>query len=481
MRRLNRRALVAVSALALGLAGCTTVGPNFQSPTAPTAQGYAMAGDRAAPGAVLTPDRRTAGPWWKALGDPALDEVMTLALANNQTVAEADANLARARAQVASVQGGLGPRADLTAGAQRERINIQAFGFGSFPNPTINLYSIGGAVSYDLDLFGGGRRHAESAKAHAEAEARRADAAYLTLTGNVALQALRIATVRSQIAAAEAIIADDRQNIEIVRKAQDAGGESPSATIGGKTQLAQDLALLPPLHQQLSEARHALAALVGKSPAEWSAPDFDLAAFARPGAIPVSLPSELVRGRPDILAAEADLHMATADVGVATARLYPDIRLSANLTQSALTPLKLFSFDSTGAAIAAGLTAPIYDGGSRRADKRAAQAAAEASLAHYRQTVLMAFVQVSDVMSALGNDQDRIAALGQAEATAQSNLNDARSAYSLGGGARLPIVDAQRQLNQARRNRLEAEGQRMADIVKLYTATAADWREAAGS
>jgi NodT family efflux transporter outer membrane factor (OMF) lipoprotein len=480
MPRWNRRAAPALAAAAL-LAGCTTVGPNFERPAAPTAPGYAMAGDRQSAVASLTPDRRTAGAWWKALGDPALDEVMTLALANNQTVAEADANLGRARAQVSSAQGGLKPQADLTANAERERINVQAFGFAGFPNPTINLYSIGGAVSYDLDLFGGGRRRVESATARAEAEARRADAAYLTLTGNVALQALRIATLRSQIAAAEAIIADDQQNIDIVRKAEAAGGEAPSASTGGKTQLAQDQALLPPLNQQLAEARHALAALVGKAPAEWAAPDFDLAAFARPAEIPVSLPSALVRRRPDIVAAEADLHQATADIGVATARLYPDIKLSANLMQSAITPGALFSFDSTGGAIAAGLTAPIFDGGTRRADRRAAQAAAQASLARYRQTVLTAFVQVSDVMSALANDQDRIAALGQAEATAQANLRDVRAAYSLGGIALLPVVDAQRQLNQARRNRIEAEGQRMADIVKLYTATAADWREAAGS
>ena len=477
MPRLTR-IVPALAALA-ALAGCTTVGPNFQSPAAPTAQSYAMAGDRAAPTPVLTPDRRAAGPWWKALGDPALDDVMTQALANNQTVAEADANLAKAQAQTASVRGGLAPQVGLNANAQRERINVQAFGFGSFPNPTINLYSVGGAVSYDLDLFGGGRRHVESAAAHAEAEARRADAAYLTLTGNVALQALRIATLRAQIAQAQAVIADDQQNIDIVRKAQAAGGEAPSATTGGKTQLAQDQALLPPLNQQLAEARHALAALVGKAPSEWTAPDFDLAAFARPDEIPVSLPSALVRGRPDILAAEADVHMATADIGVATARLYPDIKLSANLTQSALTPASLFSWSSTGYALAGGLTAPIFDGGTRRADRRAAQAATQAALARYRQTVLTAFVQVSDVMSALGNDQDRLAALGQAEATAQANLRDARSAYSLGGAALLPVVDAQRQLNQARRNRVEAEGQRMADIVKLYTATAADWREAA--
>lgn len=476
MPRWSRAAVPAVCAAAL-LAGCTTVGPNFQTPAAPTVGGYAMAGDRTSPEAQLTPDQRPAGPWWRAFGDPTLDRVMTEALANNQTVAEADANLARAEAQVQSAQGALKPNVSGAANAERERINIQSFGFTGFPNPTLSLYSIGGTVSYDLDLFGGGRRQVEGAKARAEMQARRADAAYLTLTGNVAMQAMRIATLRAQIATANEIVADDQRNIDIVHAAEAAGGEPQSATVGGRTQLAQDQALIPPLTQQLAEARHQLALLVGKSPAEWSAPDFEMTAISAPASVPVSLPSALVRGRPDILAAEADVHAATADVGVATARLYPDVRLTANLMQTALSPDKLFSWDATGYTLAAGVTGPIYNGGQLKADKRAAEAAARASLARYRQTVLSAFTQVSDVMSAIATDDERLAALRLSENTAQANLNDMRAAYRLGGGALLPVIDAQRRLNETRRDLIAAEGQRLADIVRLYTATAADWRE----
>ena len=193
-------------------------------------------------------------------------------------------------------------------------------------------------------------------------------------------------------------------------------------------------------------------------------------------AVPVSLPSELVRRRPDILAAEADLHAATAEIGVATARLYPDVRLTADLTLSALSPEKMFSWDSTGYTLGAGVTGPVFHGGTLKANKRAAEDEARASLARYRQTVLAAFTQVSDVLSALANDDERLKAVALAQATAESNLKDARSNYALGGGPFVDIVTAQRRLNTVRRDRIDAEAQRTFDIVKLFTATAADWR-----
>jgi len=472
----GREALAALLAAALALAGCAAAGPNFQRPAATGDTGYAMAGDPAPRGALLTAESRTAGPWWKALGSADLDAVMTQALAGNQTVAQADAALEKARREADVARGALRPQVDVNAGAERERVNPAAFGFPGFPSATFDLYSIGGTVAYDLDLFGGARRHLEAARAMADAQGRRADAAYLTLTGNVALQAVRIAGLRAQLAAVDAVVADDAENIAIVRRAEAAGGEATSATAGGQAQLAQDQALAPPLAQQLAEARHALAVLAGKAPAEWAAPDFDLAGFAPPPQVPVSLPSGLVRNRPDILAAEADLHAATAAIGVAQANLYPDVRLSASLTQAAITPGALFDYSSTAWTLGAGLTAPIFHGGALRAARAAAVADAKLSLAQYRQTVLTAFGQVADVLAALAHDDDDLAALTRAEAAAKASLDDSRAAYGLGGGARLAVTVAQRQLNRARLARVQAQGQRLMDIVKLFSATAADWR-----
>lgn len=477
---------LAACASALALSACAAVGPTFHAPAGPNgsaASGYAMAGDPTAAQVRLAPEARAAGPWWTVFNSPALDKVMDEALAGSPTLAEADATLQRAEQQAAAVRGAELPQVDLSASGQREHINLQAFGFRGFPgvtlsNPTISLYSVGGSVAYDLDLFGARRRATEAAAARAETAARQADAAYLTLSGNVALQAMRVASLRSQLAALEQIVADDRRVLDLIHAAQRAGSEAPSATSGGEAQLAEDEALLPPVQRELAAARHQLAVLVGKSPAEWSAPDFDMAQIAVPAEIPVSLPSELVRKRPDILAAEAELHAATAEVGVAVANQYPSIRLSANLTQSALRPEKLFNYNASGWQLLGGLTAPIFHGGTLKANRKAAEAQARVAMARYRDTVIRAFAQVSDVMAALATDERQLASLSRAQAASEANARDAQTAYRLGGGSLLQVIDAERQLGRARRATVQAQGQKLIDIVELYTATAADWRAA---
>jgi NodT family efflux transporter outer membrane factor (OMF) lipoprotein len=473
---------LAATASALALSACTTVGPNFKTPDAPkgaAAAGYAMAGDAVAPGVQLSPEARVAGPWWRAFGSPELDATMREALAANQTVAEANANLQKAQAQLAATRGAQEVQVDAHSSVQRQRINIQSFGFTGLPNPTIPLYSIGATVSYDLDLFGGKRRATEADRARLEQAGHEADAAYLTLTGDVAMQAMRIAGLRAQIAAVQGIIASDRQNIQMVRKAQAAGGEARSALSIGVAQLSEDEAMLPTLQRDLDAARHQMALLAGKSPAEWTAPDFELAKFDTSAVVPISLPSELVRRRPDIVAAEAELHAATAEIGVAVANLYPSIRLSADLTQGAVRPDEIFNYSSSGWNLLAGLTAPILNGGTLKAEQRVAEAEARAATARYRQTVLRAFVQVSDVLSALGTDQTSIESLGRANAAADVAARDAQTAYRLGGGTLLQVVDSQRTVSRARRALVEAQAQRYEDLVQLYAATAADWRTAA--
>jgi NodT family efflux transporter outer membrane factor (OMF) lipoprotein len=481
--RFLARLAAAASLLALG--ACAAVGPNFKRPEPPAeaaAKGYAMAGDAAAPGVAFSPEARTAGPWWQAFGSPELDRLVRQALADSPTLAEATATLQRARAQADAVAGQQLPQLDANAGIQRERINIQQFGFtGSglgIGNPTINLFQIGAAVSYDLDLFGGRRRATEEARANAEAEVQRAEAAYLTLSGNVALQAIRIASLRAEIATVETVVAEDRQVLDMVTRAERAGGEAPAAIRTAEAQLAEDEALLPPLLRDLDAARHQLALLTGKAPSEFTAPDFDLAKLTTPATIPVSLPSQLVRRRPDILASEAELHAATAAVGVETANLYPNIKLFGNFAQGNIKLGNIFDPASTGWAVGSSLSAPIFHGGTLRANRRAAEAEARAALARYQQTVLRAFVQVSDVLAALATDQQSIEALNRAVTASEASAHDAEAAYNLGGVTLLQVIDAQRQLSRSRRALVQAEGQRFGDLVQLFTATAADWRTA---
>jgi NodT family efflux transporter outer membrane factor (OMF) lipoprotein len=292
------------------------------------------------------------------------------------------------------------------------------------------------------------------------------------------MAALEIATIRAEIAAAQQTVAEDQKVIDIVHAAQAAGGEAPSASVSAKAQLAEDEAALPPLRQQLAQTRHALAQLVGQAPGDWSPPEFDLTSFAAPSAAPISLPSSLVRRRPDILAAEADLHAATADIGVATAQLYPDIRITANLAQTALSPTSLFTYNGTGWTLAGGIAQPIFHGGALKANRRAAIDAANAALARYKGTVIAAFTQVADVMSAIAQDDAEIAAQAHAQDEAAAAVRDDETAYKLGGGALLPVLDDERQLQAARRTLVLAQGRRLADIAQLYVATAADWRDA---
>ena len=473
---------LAVTAWALTLGACATVGPDFKPPKGPAgaaAAGYAMAGDPAAPDLRLTAEARVAGPWWQAFGSPPLDWAIRQALADSPTLAQARATLEKAQAQARAVRGAQLPQVDAKADAQRERINTQSFGFTGFPSPTINLFSVGGTVSYDLDPFGGRRRATERGQADADAAARRADAAYLTLTGEVALQAMRIAGLRAQIAAVREIVASDRALIAMLQAAEALGGRPRSALSGGVAQLAEDEALLAPLQRGLDAARHRMALLAGRSPAEWTAPDFDLAGLTAPAATPLSLPSDLVRRRPDILAAEADLQAATAAVGVAIADQYPDVRLSASLLQGAIRPETLFGYSATGWNLMAGVTAPLFDGGRLKARRAAAEAEARAAMARYQETVLTAFVQVADVLSNLGADLQAIDFLTKVNAAAQAGARDAQTAYRLGGGARLDVVQGQRTLGRARRALVEAQSRRMSDLVELYAATAADWRPAA--
>lgn len=483
--------LAPLAALAIALAGCTTVGPDFKPPAPPTgAADYAMAGETRAAIVRLDPDARTAGPWWAAFRSEALDRTVRMALAESPDVAAAQATLERYQAEALEAGAELGPQVEATANVQRQKFNSRAFGFrraaDGTPSPfsgsrVFNLFSVGGRVSYDLDLFGGGRRRVEEARARVDQAAREADAAYLALSGNVALQAFRVAELRGQIQALETIVEDDRILLGLARKALDIGGIPRTTLTGIEAQLAEDEAALPPLRRQYDAARHQLALLVGRSPADWTPPDFDLGALVVPAQVPVSLPSDLVRRRPDILAAEAEAHAATAAIGARMAEQYPSLRLSANGALSGLSPDEVFDTQSTGYTLLSGLTAPLFDGGARKARTRAAEAEAKLAVANYRRTVLKAFREVSDAMAALRTDEEEVAALTRAVAHSQRVADDTLAAAQLGARTAADVVQSRRQLSFDRRRLAEARGRQLADLVALYAASAADWRTAQAS
>ncbi len=217
----NRASLLAAAGVASLLTACAAVGPNFTAPAAPRTPGYAMAGDTASTVPAIGQSAEGAGAWWTALGSADLDRTIRQALSDSPTLAAADATLEQARAAADAQRNA--PTGAFNASVERTRINLAAFGIPGFPSPTVNQYSVGGNIAYDLDLFGGIRRANETAGAQAEAQEQHAKAAYLTLTGNVAMAAVRIATLRAQIAAITSVIDEDAKNLEFIRKSQAAG------------------------------------------------------------------------------------------------------------------------------------------------------------------------------------------------------------------------------------------------------------------
>ena len=389
-------------------------------------------------------------------------------VADNRDLAAAKATLAQARELVAAQSGQLYPQIGLQAGTGRQKYGAEFL--GTFAVAPFTYEAVGASVHYMLDYAGAIARSIEERKALEQYQRSELAAAQLTLTGDVASEAVIIAATRGEIRAAAELLSEDRNNVDLVQTAFVNGSVSKLDVLTAQSQLAGDQALLPPLSQQLAVARHALAVLLGQAPAQWSQPDLELAAMRLPRELPVSVPSQLVRRRPDILAAEAQLHAATAAVGVATANLYPQIALTATLGQQALTPAKLFDTSSAAWSLIAGLTQPLFDGGTLRAERRAALDALHASAARYQQVVLDSFDQVADLLDALDHDAQLVAAQANARATSQASLELARQSYQAGNSGLLQVLDAQRERQRAQLGFLEAQTRQYLDTIQLLLA-----------
>jgi NodT family efflux transporter outer membrane factor (OMF) lipoprotein len=472
-RRTFRAVLLLTPALA---AGCA-VGPDFLRPGAPEVPRYTEAALERLPAAGnevrqrLVAGAEVSGTWWKLFRSPELDRVLDLAVANSPTLEAQQATLRQAREQVTAAAGPLFPQLDVTADASRSKGRATATGRGTISNS----FSIGPIVGYDLDVFGRTRRAVEQADALAEFQRYQLAAAYLALTGNAVGQALTIASIRAQLAAQEDIVALDRRTLELTRLSFEGGRSARADVLSAESQVASDLTQFPALNQQLAVARHALSVLVGRAPAEWSPPDFDLERLALPEELPLAVPSELVRRRPDILAAEAQLHASSAAVGVATANLYPSFDLSASWTRVAAFPSALFDPTSTIWSLGAGLVAPLFHGGELRANRRAAVAAFEADLALYRDTMLQAFGQVADVLRALEHDAELLEAQRNALVSAEASLALIQESFEVGQASLLQVLDAQRLFQQARLGYARARAQRYLDTAQLFAAMGGAW------
>jgi NodT family efflux transporter outer membrane factor (OMF) lipoprotein len=466
------------------LGGCA-LGPDFKRPDPPHADRYTGQPLRLESGDLPagSEQRVIAGEelrrdWWRLFQSAEIDDIVRRALARNRTLVAAAATLAQSQELAAAQAGSLYPQVGITAGIGRQKYGAQFLGDAAKP-PAFTYFAVGPTVSYALDYAGGVARSVEQQYALAEFQRRQLDAAYLAVTGNAVMQALRIASLRAQIATVEALIEQDRENLKLVQVAFDAGSVSRVDIVSATSQLASDATVLPPMRQELSVARHALAIVLGQPPANAVLPDFDLANVELPRRLPLTLPSELAHRRPDILAAEAQLHAATAAVGIANANLYPHINLTAATGQQATDVARLFDRASNVWSLAGELVAPILDGGTLRAEQRAAVDAMHASAASYEQTVLIAFGQVADSLQALDHGAELSDAQLRAEDAARDNLDLTRKSYHEGNVGILQVLDAERVYQRARLGLERARAQRYLDTAQLFLALGGSGPDAA--
>jgi NodT family efflux transporter outer membrane factor (OMF) lipoprotein len=462
------------------LTGCT-VGPRFHAPSPPTLTTYAPEPQPestvSSPGNGGTAQKLENGgdipaQWWTLFQSPELDRMVRDALANSPTLAQASARLKEAQEEANAHTGATKyPNVNATVSAQREQVNLATFGV-PFPSPPpFGLLNGSVAVSYALDLFGANRRLIESLNAQTEFQNWQLEGARLMLSGNVVAAAIRQAELRSQIDLTRQLLALQVQQLGIIERRVSAGGLATYNISQQRTLVEQTRALLPPLEQQLDAINHQLAILLGKSPAEAHIDSIELDKLRLPEEMPVSMPSSLVRQRPDIRAAEALMHQASANVGVATANLYPQITLSANggaIGTSFTQGGPIWSFGGS-------LAQPIFNGGALRAERRKAVAAYEEAGANYQEVVLRAFQQVADTLGAIEHDAQTLQSRTEAAAQAEATYNTASRRFGAGGISELAVLDAQRQYLQTSLDRTAIIADRYSDSASLFQALGGGW------
>jgi NodT family efflux transporter outer membrane factor (OMF) lipoprotein len=464
------------------LAGCA-VGPDFHPPAAPQDAGYsrgplpsgtsatAMAGGEAQ---RFVPGGDLSGAWWTLFRSPPLTALVDQALQANPDIQAAQAALRQANENVYAGQGALFPKLGVNAQVQRERLSGAEFGQPNL-STTLTLTTAGVNVSYAPDVFGGVRRQVESLQAQAQYQRFQLEATYLTLTSNLVVAAVQEASLRGQIAATRDILRLENDQLRLVQRQFELGGAAKSDVLSQQATLSAAAATLPPLEKQLGQTRDQLTALLGRFPNQEPLVQFQLADLHLPLHLPVSLPSQLVAQRPDIRAAEATLHAASANVGVAIANQLPQFSITGQYGTAALGFTNLFTPATAVWSIAGGITQTLFDAGTLLHRKRAAVAAFDQAAAQYRSTVIKAFQNVADALRALRADADALRAEAAAAQAAAASLRLARDQFHFGAITYITLDNAERSYQQAHINLVQAQANRFADTAALFQALGGGW------
>lgn len=466
-------------AVALLLGGCT-VGPDFVRPTPPQGERYTQR--PMAPSTVsadglaqhFEPGAQIAADWWHLFNSREIDALVSKAVADNPSLQAAQATLRQSQDNLRAGYGVFYPQLDFTGGASREKFSGAQTGEASSAR-IFNLYTLNTSVSYTLDVFGGNRRTVEGLAAQVDYQHCTELGAYLTLSGNIVNTVIARAAYAAEIDATEQLIGLLKEQVQVTQ-AQVEGGTAPYANLlSAQSQLASTEATLAPLRQRLDQSEHLLAVLTGHTPAETVVEQIDLASLALPSDLPVTLPSELVHQRPDILAAEAQLHSASANIGVATAAMFPQFTLNGSFGQLSNAGSTLLRSASSVWGLAADLATPLFRGGTLWYEKKAAEDAYQAALANYRQSVLSGLEQVADTLRALEHDAENVEAQARAVDAASGALKLLQANYEAGIVTYLQVLVADAQYHQASIAYLQARGQRLQDTAALFVALGGGW------
>lgn len=484
----------AMTTIMLGsLSGCL-VGPDFKPPPSPKVKYYTESpwpcrtvGTKGHGGAsqAFIQGKYISAQWWQLFHSPPLNQLICRGIANSPNLQSAKAALRQAQENLnAGIGNGLFPNLSAQLSAQRGSsagfFNSNSAGSSvtssSIPVGSVfNLYNVSANVSYVPDIFGAARRQIQGLKAQVEYQYFELRAAYLTLTANIVTAAITIASLHQQICVTKQLIREQAAQLAIIKRQFTLGGVSKIDVLAQQTQLAQTRATLPPLRKNWSQTRHLLAILVGDFPSTSCVPSLDLAQLHLPTELPLSIPSALVRQRPDILAAEALWEAANAQVGVATANLYPQLTINGSWGKSNTVGSQVFNSQSNLWSIGGILLQPIFRGGALIAERRAAIAAYQQAATQYREVVLQAFQNVADTLRALEADAREMRAQKQAELAAYANLKLVEQQFYLGGVSYLSLLDAQRQYQQTRISLIQATANRYADTAALFQALGGGW------
>jgi NodT family efflux transporter outer membrane factor (OMF) lipoprotein len=475
----------AAVAISLALCGCA-VGPNFRSPDAPSDAGSNSYTPTALPTQTVQADgpagaaqqfvfgQEIPAQWWTLFHSETLDQMIRGALQQSPDMASAQAALRQARENYNAESGSLlYPNVSGKLSATRERASAVSSGVPG--GSVFNLFNASVNVSYTLDVFGASRRTLEGLQAAVDYQRFQVEATYLSLTANLVTTAIKEASLRAQLHATLAVLDDQQQQLAVIENQFALGAIPRSTVLTQRTQVAQTLASLPDLEKSLAQTRHQLSVYAGKLPSESGMPEFQLESLQLPQDLPVTLPSALVRQRPDIRAKEESLHQASAQIGVATANQYPQITLSGDYGSAASRMGDLFSHAAGFWSIAAALAQPIFNGGELSAKRRAAVAAYEQAEAQYRGTVLTAFQNVADSLRALDFDASTLKAQVEVEAVAGEALSLNKRQYELGAISYLALLDAERTYQKSRIGLVQAQAARYADTAALFQALGGGW------